>query len=117
MGQKMHMAMIEGLGDDTAATASDKEYRFCYSREFIGDAATVDPDSLYKEGLSMWPSELSQDWDVTDGRVALGSQTFEFRGTTLLRQLLWTINHVSVDTLNTDISATDTVVILDTDGS
>ena len=78
MGAFLHAIKIEGIGDVSKAT-TDGLYRYCYSRGFLGNLGTSDPDGLYKTGLLTWPEELSTSIDFRDGRATSASQGYSLR--------------------------------------
>jgi hypothetical protein len=74
----LHAIKIEAIGDATKTT-DDGVFRWCYARSFLSNAATVDPDTIYKDGLLTWPEELSASVDFRDGRASSGSQRYVIR--------------------------------------
>ena len=52
MARYTHAIKIEGLGDVSASTATDKRYRYCYGRALFDDIASADPDDLFGVGVA-----------------------------------------------------------------
>ena len=72
---------IEGVGDVSASTATNKLTRYCFGRAGFDAPSTVDPDSLYTDGLLAWPGELATEIDFLAGRAVTGDQTFDIAET------------------------------------
>ena len=101
----LHAIKIEAIGDATKTT-DDGVFRWCYARSFLANAATVDPDTIYKDGLLTWPEELSADVDFRDGRASSSSQKYSIRADkagTLWAQLM-RFRHSEVAELIADIT-------------
>lgn len=107
---------IEGIGDATATTATNKLYRWVTDSALLDDAATADPDSLYLNGLRLFPSELGFTADFRTGSVGAGSQSFELRGHAALWSQVFRYSHTVVAKLTAGISKTSTSLTLDTAG-
>jgi len=116
MGRYLHAIKVEGLGDTSATTATDKQYRICYGRGLLDDPSTADPDNLLLDGLLMWPSELSADVDFRDGRSTLSSQDFTLRATDTIRPLFYRLRHGVSARLIASMTATQTAINVDTGG-
>ncbi len=114
MGRYLHAIKVEGLGDVSATTATDKRYRICYGRGLMDDASSADPDNLLIDGLLMWPSELSADVDFRDGRSTLSSQSFALRATSTTRGLFYRLRHAVSARLIAAMTATQTTIDVDT---
>jgi len=114
MGRYLHAIKVEGLGDVSASTATDKRYRICYGRGLMDDASSADPDNLLIDGLLMWPSELSADVDFRDGRSTLSSQSFALRATSTTRGLFYRLRHAVSARLIAAMTATQTTIDVDT---
>ena len=114
MGRYLHAIKVEGLGDPSATTATDKRYRICYGRGLLDDPSTADPDTLLLDGLLMWPSELSADVDFRDGRSTLSSQSFTLRATDTTRPLFYRLRHTVSARLIDEMTATQTTIDVDT---
>lgn len=107
---------IEGIGDATASTASNKLYRWVTDRSLLDDAATADSDALYKNALHLFPSELGFTADFRNGTVGAGKQTFELRGHSDLWSQVFRYRHAAVAKLASDLTKTATSITLDTSG-
>jgi hypothetical protein len=114
MGRYLHAIKVEGLGDVSASTATDKRYRICYGRGLMDDVASYDPDGLLLDGLLMWPSELSADVDFRDGRSTLSSQSFALRATDTTRGLFYRLRHSVSARLIAAMTASQTTIDVDT---
>lgn len=113
MPRIQHAIKIEGIGDASASTATDKRYRWAYyDRAAFANKSTVDPDSLYRAGLQMWPGELSIDVDFRAGTVARSSLDFRLRGTDEIFRLLYTLRHLFTAKIIADMDATQTTIDL-----
>jgi hypothetical protein len=106
MARYLHALKIEGIGD-ASLTTTDGIYRWCYSRGFLDNASAVDPDSIYKPGLLLWPEELSASVDFRDGRAASSSQTYRIRADKAgaLWAELMRFRHTEVSELIADLTA------------
>jgi hypothetical protein len=107
---------IEGIGNASAATATNKLYRWVTDRSLLDDAATADPDTLYLNGLHLFPSEIGFSADFRAGNVGAGKQTFELRGHTALWNEVFRYKHASVGKLDADITKAAASITLDTAG-
>ena len=114
MGRYLHAIKVEGLGDVSATTATDKRYRICYGRGLMDDVSSADPDNLLIDGLLMWPSELSADVDFREGRSTLSSQSFALRATSTTRGLFYRLRHAVSARLIAAMTATQTTIDVDT---
>ena len=84
---------IEGVGDVTASTATDKRTRFVTGRDFLDSPGVSDPDELYEDGLLYWPSEIGSSIDFISGRSTLSTHTFSLQMTDNLRSTLFRYKH------------------------
>jgi len=108
---------IEGIGDASAATATNKLTRWVTDRSLLDDAATADPDNLYANGLYLFPNELGFTADFRTGTAGAGTQSFELRGHSTLWEKVFRYSHpVVAKLITTAISKTTASVTLDTAG-
>ncbi len=103
---------IEGVGDVSASTATNKLTRYCFGRAGFDAPATVDPDSLYTDGLLAWPGELATEIDFLAGRAVTGDQTFDIAETDANRATFYRTRHTELTTLVADMTATQTTIDL-----
>tara|TARA_R100000655_G_scaffold6827_4_gene19176 strand:- start:2482 stop:4734 length:2253 start_codon:yes stop_codon:yes gene_type:complete len=111
MGAYLHAIKIEGIGD-VSKTTTDGLFRYCYSRDFLANLATSDPDGLYKTGLLTWPEELSASIDFRDGRATSASQGYSIRADKAgaLWGELMRFRHVEVAELIDDMTASQETI-------
>lgn len=110
MARYAHAITIAGVG------TVDGLYRFCYGRAFFDAIGTVDPNSLYVDGLKFWPVEMRLSIDPVSGRTQLSNQSFELAATALVRSFLLRRRHTIVAKLVADMTATQTTADFDTSG-
>ena len=88
MARYLYSVRIEGIGDQSA-TATNRLYRWAWSRAFLDVPATQDDQDLYKPALLRWPRELEFAVDFRRGSPALGSLSFDFRRTADVLTHFW----------------------------
>lgn len=103
---------IEGVGDVSASTATNKLTRYCFGRAGFDAPSTVDPDSLYTDGLLAWPGEIATEIDFLAGRAVTGDQTFDLAETDAIRATFYRTRHTELTTLAADMTATQTTIDL-----
>jgi hypothetical protein len=106
---------IEGIGDATQTT-DDGITRWVTSRKFLQNAATVDPDGIYTDGLLFWPTEIGHSVDFRSGVSSVGRQTFRLRGKSAVWTEVMRYAHASVGKLDADITKAAASITLDTAG-
>ena len=113
----LHSIRVEAIGDASAASATNKLYRWTYNRGFLAAPSTTDPDELYKtDSLLFWPSELSSSVDFLGGVVRGSAQTFRLRGYGEVWTSFYRLSPLRVAFLEADLTAAGESITLDTSG-
>lgn len=115
-GRYCYAMRVEGVGDNSATTYSNKLYRWVWARSFFDDVATLDSDSLYKPGLMRWPRELEFAIDFRRGEPTMSSMSFELRRTPDVLSSFWAATPSKVAKLDGAITAGAASLTLDTTG-
>jgi hypothetical protein len=106
---------IEGVGLPINSN-TEGIYRWTTRRSLLDNPSTVDPQSLYKDGLLFWPSELGFSCDFKSGLATVGTQTFRLRGHDEIWDQVMLYQHGVLGKLAAAASATDAYVDLNTSG-
>lgn len=116
MSRWLYFVDIEGVGDPSATSHPDGRTCFSWSKTFLDDSATQDPDGLFVSGMKLlkWPEELEFSFDPYRQADTWGSISLEFARDATALAHLWNDNPDVSARLTTAIDATTTTVILDT---
>jgi len=102
----MYSIRVEGYGDPTASTASNKLYRFAWNRNFFDAPSTSDPDSLYvADTMIGYHREVGIEVDFVSDRVGGNSMSFELVGHDDAANTVWESFWTAKESVTTRLAA------------